>query len=69
MVCFDRGGGSTLFLFVTKRSSLKDAPRQEPTKAELAEIDGLMTASWSQGNDTYVLAGPAEEGFADKYLH
>lgn len=69
MVCFDRGGGSTLFLFVMKRSSLKDAPHQEPTKAQLAQIDGLMTASWSQGDDTYVLAGPTEEGFADKYLH
>jgi len=69
MVCFDRGGGSTLFLFVTKRSSVKDAPRQESSKAQLAQIHGFMTASWSQGDDTYVLAGPTEEGFADKYLH
>jgi len=69
MVCFDRGAGSTLFLFVMKRSSLKDPPPEAPPKAELAQIDGLMTASWSQGNDTYVLAGPTEAGFADKYLH
>jgi len=69
MVCFDRGGGSTLFLFVTKRSSIKDAPKQEPAAAQLAQVDGLMTASWSQGDNTYVLAGPGEAGFAQKYLH
>jgi uncharacterized membrane protein YbaN (DUF454 family) len=69
MVCFDHGAGGTLFLFVLKRSSLKDPPPQLPPKADLAQIDGLMTASWTQGDDTYVLAGPADPDFAQKYLH
>ena len=68
MVCFDHGTGSTLFLFVMKSSSLKDPPPSEPLKAEFAQIHGLMTASWTKGEDTYVLAGPAERDFVQKYL-
>ena len=69
MVCFDKGAGSTLFLFVMKHSSLKDPPPKLSPKAELAHIEGLMTASWTQGDDTYVLAGPTEPDFDQKYLH
>ena len=67
MVCFDRAG-NTLFLFVMKRSALKDPPPPLSSKAELAPVDGLTTASWTQGDDTYVLAGPQEPGFPEKYL-
>jgi hypothetical protein len=68
MVCFDRGDGQMLFLFVMKRQAIKDPP---PTDPKLAKTDLLMTASWSQGDNTYVLAGPEEPGlaeFARKYL-
>jgi len=68
MVCFDRGTGDTLFLFVMKRSALKDPPAQNAQAASLAQVDGLMTASWTNGADTYLLAGPAEPDFARKYL-
>jgi hypothetical protein len=67
MVCFDRAG-ATLFLFVMKRSALKDPPPVSPPSAELAQVDGLLTASWTRGEDIYVLAGPQEPGFAEKYL-
>jgi uncharacterized membrane protein YbaN (DUF454 family) len=67
MVCFDRGG-STLFLFVMKHSALKDPPPTITPQAEVAQVDGLLTASWTQGNDTYLLAGPHEPGFVEKYL-
>lgn len=68
MVCFERSAGDTLFLFVLKRSALKDPPPASPDKAALEQVDGLMTASWTNGSDTYVLAGPPEPDFASKYL-
>lgn len=68
MVCFDRGSGDTLFLFVLKRSAVKDPPPTDAAQADLSRVDGLMTASWTNGSDTYVLAGPAEADFAEKYL-
>ena len=68
MVCFDNGGSKMLFLFVLKRSALKDPPPASTSKAEVAQVDGLMTASWTRGNDTYLLAGPDEAGFSQKYL-
>jgi len=67
MVCFDRGGGTMLFLFVMKRSGVKDPP-PPPEKAQVEPVDGLLTASWSRGDDLYVLAGPKEPGFPEKYL-
>lgn len=67
MVCFDRSG-ATLFLFVMKRSAVKDPPPPLPSKAELTQVEGLTTASWTRGDDTYVLAGPQELGFAEKYV-
>jgi hypothetical protein len=68
MVCFDRGGSRMLFLFVLKRSAVKDPPPENASKAELAPLEGLLTASWTRGDDTYVLAGPDEASFAEKYL-
>jgi uncharacterized membrane protein YbaN (DUF454 family) len=67
MVCFDRGGNNMLFLFVVKRSALKDPPPLATSEAELAKVDGLMTASWTRGDDAYVLAGAEEPRFAEKY--
>jgi hypothetical protein len=67
MVCFDRAG-TTLFLFVLKRSALRDPPPVSTSAAELAQVEGLQTASWSHGEDIYVLAGPQEPDFTSKYL-
>jgi len=65
MVCFDRGDKQMLFLFVMKRSALKDPP---PATPRLAKVNELLTASWTQGDDTYLLAGPEEADFLQKYL-
>ena len=65
MVCFDRGDKQMLFLFVLKRSALKDPPPETP---QLAKVNQLVTASWSRGDNIYVLAGPEEADFAGKYL-
>ena len=65
MVCFDRGDKQMLFLFVLDRSVVKDAP---PATPELTKVNKLVTASWSEGDKTYVLAGPEETDFVKKYL-
>jgi len=68
MVCFDRGGNRMLFLFVLKRAALKDPPPAAGSDPELAQVDGLFTASWTSGADAYVLAGSDEPQFAEKYV-
>jgi hypothetical protein len=65
MVCFDRGDNQMIFLFVMERSAVKDPPPQTP---QVAKIRELLAASWSQGDKTYVLAGPEESDFLRKYL-
>ena len=69
MVCFDRGGGKMLFLFVLNKDAVKDPPPSN--NPQVAIVHDFKTASWTQGNNTYVLAG--EEGqdlqaFVEKYL-
>jgi hypothetical protein len=65
MVCFDRGDKQMLFLFVMKRSAVKDPP---PATPRLASVRQLLTVSWTRGDNTYVLAGPEEADFVEKYL-
>jgi hypothetical protein len=68
MACFDRGGGRMLFLFVMKRTALKDPPAPSP---RLARVHDWMTASWSRGDNAYLLTGSGErdpEAFLKKYL-
>ena len=65
MVCFNRGDDQMLFLFVMKRSALKDPPAETPQVSKVAE---LQTVSWTYGEYTYVLAGPEEPQFLSKYL-
>lgn len=68
MVCFDRGRKGMLFLFVLKRTALKDAPPETTAAAQPAKVEGLATVSWTKGDDTYLLAGREEPGFAQKYV-
>jgi hypothetical protein len=65
MVCFDRGDRQMLFLFVLDRSALKDPPKATPG---ISRLDDFVAVHWSKGNKTYILAGPEEPGFVDKYL-
>ncbi|MDB6028283.1 MAG: hypothetical protein JWM68_4506 [Verrucomicrobiales bacterium] len=65
MVCFDRGDKQMLFLFVLSRSAVKDSPAPKP---EITRISRLQSASWTEGEQIYVLAGPEEAGFVQKYL-
>jgi hypothetical protein len=65
MVCFNRGDDQMLFLFVMKRSAVKDPPPEHP---QAGTTHDYATASWSQGDKVYVLAGPPESDFVRKYL-
>jgi hypothetical protein len=65
MICFDRGDKQMLFLFVMKRSAVKDPPPDTP---RLSKVSRMLTATWTRGDNTYILAGQAEADFAKKYL-
>lgn len=67
MVCFNRGDGQMLFLFVMNRSAVKDPP---PPLPRLGKVSDLVTASWTSGDNSYLLAAPEDEqtAFPDKYL-
>ena len=62
MVCFDRGDKQMLFLFVVDRSAVKDPP----PATQVAKVNQLLTSSWSQGDKTYVLAGPEDTALLRK---
>jgi hypothetical protein len=63
MVCFDRGDKQMLFLFVINSGALKG----EPQRPKLAKIGTLQTLSWTRGAHIYVLGGPDDPDFAQKY--
>lgn len=65
MVCFDRGDKQMLFLFVVDRSALKDPPPETP---QVTKMNDRVACSWSRGQKTYVLSGPEEPRFVEKYL-
>lgn len=65
MVCFNRGDNQMLFLFVMNRAAVQDPPSE---KAALEKINKLAAASWTEGEQTFLLAGPEEAGFLQKYL-
>lgn len=65
MVCFDRGDGELLFLFVIDQAAMPDSPGAEP---EFARVNRLMTASWIAENRAYVLAGELGEADLRRYF-
>jgi hypothetical protein len=65
MVCFDRGDQQMLYLFVLPQEAVPDPPSSAP---QVVRVNKLLTASWSRGGHTYVLAGPEEAEFERKYL-
>jgi len=66
MVCFDRGNKSMVFLFVMKRTAVKDPP---PPEAKVTPVSNLLTASWTRGDNSYLLLGSSEPDFPNRYLH
>lgn len=65
MVCLEAAGKETLFLFVVNGASLDGTI---PTGTEFAQVSKLMTASWTQGGRTYVLAGSGDRGSLQQHF-
>jgi hypothetical protein len=72
MICFQTGRPlrpgfqSDLWMFITDRTIAKDAPATNTPRFQKAA--GLVTASWTEGNRTYVLAAEGDEQFLGKFL-
>ena len=71
MICFHSGKTSDptepdLFLFMTERSALANAP--EPRSTQFVKVAKLATVSWSEGGKTYVLAGRGSEEELRRYF-
>jgi len=64
MACFDRGDKQMLFLFVMEKDALTDPPSGLQTE----KVKKLATVSWTQGQNTYLLAGPGDEASLRKYI-
>ncbi len=72
MICFQSGRplspnyASDLWLFVTDRTTTRDTPTSPAPHFETA--NGIVTASWTVGNRTYVLATEGDEQFLSKFV-
>lgn len=72
MICFDSGrplkpGQKTdLFLFVLNQNAAGNAPKDAVPK--IVPVNRMMTASWTEGDLTYILAAEGDEGFLRKFL-
>ena len=66
LVCLDRGNDNDLFLFVIDRSALANPPPDQSPR--LARVGQMMTASWTRGDRTYVLASRGGEDDLRKFL-
>ena len=65
MVCLESPAKDTLFLFIVDRGSVDGAT---PNTAEFAQVNRLMTASWTQGGRTYLLAGSGRRESLQQYF-
>jgi hypothetical protein len=72
MICFKSGRPlapgqtSDVWLFVTDRSSLSDAPAGD--QPQIASFNRVTTACWTRGDKTYVLAAEGNEEFLRNYF-
>lgn len=62
----DGGTNTVLYLFFIPRSAFLNVPITE--SPSFARVGHLMTASWTAGNEVYVLAGPDDETALKNYL-
>ena len=66
MVCLESREKKDLYLFVINRADLPSAPAN--ASPQLAQVNKLMTATWSTPDKTYILAGQLDESTLRKYL-
>jgi hypothetical protein len=65
MVCLERPNKKMLYLFVLKRGALKDPPPDSP---QLTNISEHPVASWTKGENAYVLASEDETDVLTQYF-
>lgn len=72
MICFQSGRPlaagqqSDLWLFISDQTIVRDAPKKgTPT---FASGSGIVSASWTVGNRTYVLAAQGDQQFLSKFV-
>jgi hypothetical protein len=74
MICFKtgrplaRGDQSDLWLFITDSATAKDTPKATTPKFEKVNGLDVITANWTAGGRTYVLATKGDEQFLSKFL-
>ena len=66
MVCFVKNKATPLWLFVINREALPDPPPDG--QPSFKQINKLMTASWTRGGKTYVLAAEEDEDGLWRYF-
>ncbi len=67
LVCFKLGGDKLAHLFVTKAGTVRTEGRvTAPVYA--AEADGWMTATWTEGDQAYLLAVKGDRAAIEKFL-
>jgi len=72
MICFQSGrplasgSASDLWLFVTDSTTTPDAPKTATPR--FTKANGLITASWTAGGRTYILAAEGDEQFLSKFV-
>jgi hypothetical protein len=64
MVCFDRGEGKLLYLFVADAGDVPAAP----AVAAFQQVNRLATTSWVSGGRLYVLAAEGDEALIKGFL-
>jgi hypothetical protein len=57
LICFVLAGGKLVHLFVVDQTALSDPPSS--TAPEFKQVQGWSTASWSDGQMSYLLATQA----------
>jgi hypothetical protein len=74
MICFQTGRPlkpnrpSDLWLFVIDRSSATDSPTSAKPMYKQGPEPGVITASWTVGNRSYVLATEGDQKFLEQFL-
>ncbi len=72
MICFQtgrplkHGKQSDLWLFITDVSTASDTPTS--ATPQFKQTNGTVTASWTIGSRTYVLAAEGDKGFLSRFL-
>lgn len=64
MACFDRGDKQMLFLFVLDKNAVADPP----SALQSEKVKKLATVSWTEGENTYLLAGPGDAPSLRRYV-